>query len=86
MGFKCDGICFGQTSATLCVAAGTARSGPCMGGSDCAPGYTCISRSSDGGVSGECIQLCRTQMDCASGMCTGNVSCGPMANGLHFCQ
>jgi hypothetical protein len=69
------------------VAAGAARSGPCMGGGDCAPGYTCISRSSDAGAAaGECLQLCRTQMDCASGMCIGNLTCSGMPNGLHFCQ
>jgi hypothetical protein len=72
--------------SVICVAAGTARSGPCMGGGDCAPGYTCINRASDGGVTGECLQLCRTQPDCTSGMCVGNLSCGGMSNGLHFCQ
>ncbi len=84
-GFKCDGACVGQTSTPVCIAAGTARSGPCMSSADCAAGYTCINRSLDGGVAGECMQLCRTAADCTAGMCTGNIACAGVASGSHFC-
>ena len=85
-GFKCDGACFGQASSTICVPAGTATAGPCTGSSGCAAGYTCLNRAVDGGFAGACTQTCRTNTDCAAGMCTGNFSCAGIANGLHFCQ
>jgi hypothetical protein len=85
-GFKCDGLCVGGMGATVCVAAGTAKSGACTNNTDCAPGYTCINLSTDGGVAASCTQLCNTTPDCAAGMCTGNIGCGTMATNLHFCQ
>ena len=85
-GFKCDGACFGQASSTICVAAGTVMLGACNGSSACAPGYTCLNRALDGGFAGACTQNCRVNTDCTAGMCTGNFSCGGVANGLHFCQ
>jgi hypothetical protein len=84
-GFKCDGGCFGQVSSTFCIAAGTARSGACQSSTQCAAGYTCISTSADAGTMGTCTQLCQTNADCMSGMCTGNIGCGSAASGLHFC-
>jgi hypothetical protein len=57
-----------------------------MGSSDCAPGYTCINRATDGGVSASCIQLCAGNNDCTTGMCTGTLSCGGVASGLRFCM
>jgi len=85
-GFKCDGLCIGGMAATVCVGAGTAKSGACMGNTDCAPGYSCIIRSADAGASGTCTQLCRTNPDCTMGMCTGEIACGTAATALRFCQ
>jgi hypothetical protein len=85
-GFKCDGLCVGGMGATVCVAAGTARSGPCMSNVDCAPGYTCINLSNDGGVAAACTQLCKNNTDCTTGMCTGSIACGTAATDLKFCQ
>jgi hypothetical protein len=82
MGFKCDtAACIG----TFCIAAGTAKSGSCMGSSDCAAGYICVNVSSDGGGP-TCTQLCQTNSDCTTGSCIGNSDCsnGPPTN-IKFC-
>ena len=56
-----------------------------MNTADCAAGYTCLNRALDGGIAGACTQLCTVNADCAAGMCTGNISCGGVAGGVHFC-
>jgi hypothetical protein len=84
-GFKCDAACVGGVTSTICVAAGTAKSGSCMGSSDCAAGYTCVNLSTDGGTAGTCTQLCKTNTDCTSGMCTGTIACGTTPTNFKFC-
>jgi hypothetical protein len=84
-GFKCDAFCAGQAVSTVCLPSGTLRSGTCTA-ADCAPGYVCVNRNVDGGLVPLCMQYCKTNPDCMTGTCTGNLSCGGVPNGLHFCQ
>jgi hypothetical protein len=81
--FRCDRVTHASLPPTCDHEAGTATSGPCDGDSDCAAGYFCLS-GADGSAS--CTQACRSNGDCATGTCTGTITCDSTPTTYHYCK